>query len=255
MGNKTFDFAMLNCAHRNHTIHSILFSVINATTSLSGTFLNLTFIITVLKNKFLQTIPNVILFGLALNDLFMASFVMLITVYVTANLVTDKVSCKLFLYNIFLMHSSMNISYVLIVPISVEKYLALTRPFWYNLHLFTKKVIGITIGLPTGVVLTTVTSLALENMVIYIVAQSTIIFVAYAVFLFCQIKVFMAVGRIKRRIHSEQSASRDKSMSAKNKRKSLSLSYIVLSFMLCYVPWTLDELYNYVNGHNQVFTK
>ena len=238
--------------NRNNAINAILFSVVNSVTSLSGTFLNSTFIITVLKNKSLQTIPNVILIGLALNDLFMATAVMPMTVYIAANLATGKVFCTVYLVNVFLIHSSMSISYVLIVAISVEKCLAATHPFWYDLHLSTTKVIVVTIGLPTGVVLTTVTWLALGEIAIYNIAQSIIIFIAYTVFLFCQIRVFMVVRKIKRRIDREQTAARDGDDLVKSKRKARSLLYIVLSFMLCYLPITVNAFHTYVNGHNQI---
>ena len=260
VGNQTLDF--VTCypgvkeksfyINRNNAINLISFSVVNSATSLSGVILNVSFIITVLKNKSLQTIPNVILIGLALNDLFTASVVMPMIIYVFANLVIGKLWCPLFLTTLALLYTSGSVSYALIVAISIEKYLATTYPLWYDLHMSKAKVGGFTIGLTIGVLLETALWYALGKTAINNIIQLMILFISYAIFLFCQVRVIMVVRKVKQRIASEQTASRDKYDLVKKKNKAYSLLYIALSFMLCYLPITLFAFYLVANGYDQV---
>ena len=260
LGNQTSNYvtcfpgakAMGYYINRNHAINYISFAFVNSVTSLSGIFLNLTFIIAVLKTKALQTIPNVILIVLSLNDLFMASTAMPILVYINADLAFGKSHCSLLLTDLILIHSSMNISYVLITVISVERYVAVVHPFWYDFNLSKTKVVCLTVGLSIGMLITTVVCLGLQLIMIYNIAQSVIIFIAYVVFLFCQIRVFMVVHKIRRRIANDQTASKDKSNLAESKNKAYALLYIALSFVLCYLSFAAFQFDVYANGYSQV---
>ena len=145
----------------------------------------------------------------------------------------------------------MNISYVLITAISVEKYVAVVHPFWYDLSLSRTKLMVFTGGLSTMMLLTTVTWLALGQVMIYNIFQSVIMFMAYIVFLFCQNRVFIVVHKIKRRIASEQTAACERSNLAANKSKSYALLYIAMSFMLC-LPFTVYQFDVFMNGYNWI---
>ena len=259
VGNQTSDFVTCYSGvkekrfyiNKNNAINLISISVVNSATSLSGVLLNVSFIITVLKNKSLKTIPNIILIGLALNDLFIASVVMPMIIYVYANLVIGKILCPLFLTTLAFLYTSGSVSYALIVAISIEKYLATIYPFWYDLHMSKARVGGFTIGLTIGVLLETALWHALGKTAINNIIQVMILFISHAVFLFCQVRVIMVVRKVKQRIASEQTASRDNNDLVKKKNKAYSLLYIALSFMLCYLPITLFAFYSVANGYDQ----
>ena len=260
LGNQTSIFLTCSPGERNlgyyintsQVINSVLISVINSALSISGTLLNLTFIVTVLKNASLRTVPNMALLGLALNDLFTAAITMPLMVIFAAFLAVGKILCGLYSCLVLFLHTSLSVSYVLIVVISVEKYLAVNCPFWYDLHMTKTKLVSSSICLTFAVTLTTIVCFVLRQITVYNMIQSTLVLTAHVVFLFCQISVFRVILKIRRRIAIEQTVSNDNRELEKSKKKAYSLLYIVLSFILCYLPITAYAVYTYVNGRNQI---
>ena len=98
----------------------------------SGSILNISFIITVLKTKSLRTIPNIILLSLSINDLIMSVVIIPCQVYDKVLLSKGRLWCDLHIWLTRSMFSSLCISLSLIVVISLEKYLAVCFPFRYE---------------------------------------------------------------------------------------------------------------------------
>ena len=232
-------------------INFILVAVFYSLEGCSGSILNLSFIITVLKTKSLRTIPNIILLSLSINDLIMSLIIIPCQVYDIVLLSKGKLWCNLHIWLTRSEYSSLCVSLSLMVIISLEKYVAVCFPFLYERYV-TKARVGCVI-VAIAVVTTLMTFLfpiSQSSAALFNVITVVVLFVGFCVFLWCQWKIFIVLSRIKRRILTEQTPS---ATDLHNKReKAFSLLFITLSFVLCWFLPLIYRVYSSIFGRSQV---
>ena len=128
-------------------INFILVAVFYSLEGFSGSILNISFIITVLKIKSLRTIPNIIPLSLSVSDLTMSLAIIPCQVYDEMLLSKGRLWCNLHIWLTRSMFSSLCISLSLIIVISLEKYLAICCPFWYETYVTMARVVCIIVAI------------------------------------------------------------------------------------------------------------
>ena len=232
-------------------INFILAAIINSLVACCGTVLNITFIITVLKIKSLQTPPNIILLGQAINDFITSVIIIPCRVYYQVLLSQGTLQSNLVDFVVLSILSSSSVSRLLIITISIEKYIAVCFPFWYERNITKTNTTVLCIVCAMANLLLLFICIATEKVKVIMAFVSAVSYIAFLVFMWIQIKLFITVSKIKRRIRTEQTMSAGDFR--KHQQNSLALLFIGLSFLVSYLPMTVFSAYNSVVGCNNQF--
>ena len=134
---QTVSYHLSNDSSRSNLI---LIAVTNSVLSCSGIVLNMTFMITVFKTTTLHTVANVIPSALSLNDFVTSLMVIPSIVYSTVLISQGRFWCTLHIWAVAIAFGCISTSLLLIMAMSVEKYLAICYPFWYEENVTKMKV-------------------------------------------------------------------------------------------------------------------
>ena len=231
-------------------INFILAAIINSLVACCGTVLNITFIITVLKIKSFQTLPNIILLGLAINDFITSVLIIPFRVYYQVLLSQGRLQSNLVDFVLLSILCSGFVSLLLVIAISIEKYVAVCFPFWYERNVRKTKTMVLCILPAMTILLMFSICIVSRKVTVYTRFAGVTSVITHLVFVWCQTKVFLTLSKIKRRIRTEQTVSTGDFR--KHEKNSFALLFIGLSFLVSYLPGTIFTLYTSTFGCNQV---
>ena len=231
-------------------INFILVAVFYSIEACSGSIFNISFIITVLKTKSLRTISNIILLSLSINDLVMSLTVIPGQAYDKVLLSKEILRCDLHIWLNKSQFCSFGVSLGLIIVISLEKYLAICFPFWYETYVTKARVCCVIVAITViNTVMTFLFPISQTSSGPFHISLFLVIFVAFFIFLWCQGKIFIVLSRIRRRIFTEQTPSTTDLRSKRD--KAFSLLFITLSFALCWLLPVIYRVYTSIFGRSQ----
>ena len=230
-------------------INFILAAVINSLIACCGAVLNITFIITVLKIKSLQTPPNIILVGLAINDCITSVLIIPFRVYYQVLLSQGTLQSNLVDFVVLSILSSSSVSRLLVIAISIEKYIAVCFPFWYERNVTKTKTTLLCFVSAVSNLLLLFICIGIKKLTVLTTFVSAANVITHLIFMWCQTKVFLTLSKIKRRIRTEQTVSTGDFR--KHEKNSFTLLFIGLSFLVSYLPVTVFSLYNSIFGCNK----
>ena len=217
-----------NLNKHSSKINFILAAIINSLIACCGAVLNITFIITVLKIKSLQTPPNIILVGLAINDFITSVVIIPGRVYYQVLLSQGTLKINLLDFAVLSILSSISVSRLLVIAISVEKYIAVCFPFWCERNVTKTKTTIVCFGSAVANLLMLFICIGTKKLTFLWTCNSAADVITHLIFTWCQTEVFLTVSNIKRRIRTERTVSTGDFR--KHEKSPFALLFIGLSF-------------------------
>ena len=196
---RTFDFIPLRPQGTTciYVLSSLLVALIPPTA-----FLNIIPFFVIMKTKKLHTPPNILLACTALCDFLSAIVSMPLWTFIWLFAIHEQHYCSIFILAVFAAHTLSYLSFLLVSFISIDRYLAIFKPFFYeekiacNPHFYVRFVIALTLSVAAinGVSLLTSNKKLIEIIILLSVPP----FILQSIYI--HIKVLRKVKNVRKNI-------------------------------------------------------
>ena len=233
----------------------IVTSVLTVLLSFIAIFGNLLIIIAIARNKRIQSQSNILLGTLCLSDLLIGIIVQ--PIYVARGILevlgkTNGPYCTLQNVHIFFAYFGVGASITTMAIVSVDRCLAICRPFLYREFQSKGKCLTI-IAIDWSILLILMLTpyLGLRSVAIYIGA-SLVMVISITTIIACYISIYFVIIRHKRRISeqtvSQVEASDERSQRPQERRKTNTVAILIAVLFVCYVPHVACISYKSFSG-------
>ena len=251
MGDASSCSHMQEAPHRIFLVGNALFLVLNCFVELFALTSNTVFFITLIKTRSLHVPSNVLLGALCVTDLLICTVLQPTGIYITVNLLLTGVEKMEWIELAF--DVMFGFSLTIIILVSLDRYVAICHPFWYQRKATCR----------THIITTVVSCIIVSSLFTpeYFVAQKryksvlagakivgkTIHYLLPAVIiLFCYLKIYLVIRkqRISQVTVGEITDSERTEFVRKKKErgKAWTISLILACFFICYAPSTIWAL-------------
>ena len=207
---------------------------------LDGMFLTI-----MLKDKVLRTKPNILLIMMAIPDFLTGAFILPLHAHLAMNLYNNIPLCHMAYFTNMIGYMLGLMSVIVIVFIAVEIFLSVTTPFFYHSSV-TKKALIISIGACwiITIVLTIIFTVCFFHLwVIYQLCAAVLCFLLMLIVIIMYKLIQREIKLILTRApHGMQLNN------AQSDQKMMRLMYLTVTFMLCYAPYVMIDLYKKIDS-------
>lgn len=200
--------------------------------------LNILFIWLIKKHPTLQSNPNKLLTLLALTDLFNCS----------VSQVCFAVECILLSRGLFYLnfdkivactaYSVTGASFFIVILISVERYIAIVFPFYYNMKFRLSYLVILYVILVLSWLTTVVITLTVWHMMAFYIIAAVIIAFGCGVIFICYVGIFCVYRRTQKNIKLP-CGNYDVKIKVKNHRTAFIAGLVVMTLVVCYAPFLI----------------
>ena len=218
-------------------------------TGIFGITLNTMFLLAFIFNKRLHKFSNYLLVVLSVIDWFVACLVMPGASVILIGRTQMTLFCTFHSIITIVGHCLGSMSFLVILCITLEQYIAILFPYYYKHHTNIKLISIILLILFTSLIIWCVVAWFHDGLwIIYETFLACFIILSYLLVLYCWCRIFLVARKQNKRI-SLRRKHFNKDWSQKNKAVKTSLS-VTVTFTLCYLPMGLVSLYRFSFGRS-----
>ena len=206
-------------------------------------------LVTIWRTPRLHSPSNVLLAGLALSDLGVGSVSQLARIVTTVISTTTKMEdqCSLHYFSLLVLAFAscffMGVSFLTLIAISVDRYLALRLHLRYRELVTIKRVLMILASIWTATLVLAVWALTRFYSFIF---SCLFILMFILVMVWCNFKIFKTIPCHQAQIQAQAVAGPTLLNIARYKKSVFNMLYIVGFFMISYIPWCVAVVYSLV---------
>ena len=219
-----------------NSVNLIPQAVVNSISLCTGILLNLTFITTMIAKFPNRTVTEVLLLALSCTDLATSILVTPITVARVILLTKERVVCVLGIINVVTGYPLVATSHLLIVIITIERYIYMVHPYLYDIYVTKAKTYTAILTATFISTLVTISSYIAGQERLLRDLTAIISTATHALFAYIQIKLFMFIQKKRRTVSfpDENEVGGDRGRTDHN--GLITILYISLAFFICYTP-------------------
>lgn len=242
------------CLHNLCTLNIYIVLILNFFLCILTLLLNILVMCIIAKHKEFKCAAFSLYFYTACTDLFLAFVGMPMWIIIVIMALYRTHSCGLFEVTIFILHVMGMLSFVLVFLLSMDRYIAIFKPFYYNAKIQSKRnVYGlITVIIVITMFIITLTTFLLKNYNLLNFIQLAIIFSNFIIQLVIYSRICCKTKAIER-TYAKRIGKRFKNKNCSQDRKLvLSNMLLVMTLYLCYLPHGVKlilEFANMLEGH------
>lgn len=167
--------------------------------------LNTVAVSAILSSRSLHNPSNILLAGTAISDVLSALLGMIEWVIVWMMGVYQKENCLLYLFAVFTSHVLSHLSFIFVWLVSVDRYLAIFKPFWYEGTIALSNKLYVKLLMCYFVILCILTAISLfvipdKSFIEQIIVLTVPFLIAHSVYV--HISIYIHVGKVRRKISS-----------------------------------------------------
>ena len=182
---------------------------------------------------------NFLLLALSFADLATSALVTPMVVGRVILLLQERVVCALEIINVNTDYFLAVTSHLLIIIVTIERYIYVAYPYWYDQHITKTKAYIAMFSLMLTSAFFTILS--------YIVGRESplrkstpfISTLTHTIFIYFQTNVFMFVKKKTRTVPAQERNGEGRGRKRSEQKDLIAISYISLSFLICADPWNI----------------
>ena len=221
---------------------ALIFLIFDVIVALSTIICNSIFMITLIKTRSLHTPSNILLGALCFSDLLVGFIVQPITISFFAILrINHTINIPLITTLSLTFYLCTGLSFLCVVLISFDRYLAVCHPYKYHskatckTHIILVSIAAVIWTCFAG------TRLFLAMTVTFEIIRLSLSALCIIVVIFSYARIYKIVSRLRRCMHADSASScggSDIQTQRRERRKSCTMAIIIGIFFVCYLPYT-----------------
>lgn len=221
---------------------ALFFFIFDIIVALSTIICNSIFMITLIKTRSLHTPSNILLGALCFSDLLVGFIVQPITISFFAILrINHAINIPLVTALSVTFYICTGLSFLCIVLVSLDRYVAVCHPYKYHSLATCKTHIYLAIVATLIWICFAGTRLFLAMTVVFEIIRLSLSALCIIIVIFSYARIYKIISRHRRCMHADSvpsSGGSDTQARGRERRKSCTMAIIIGIFFVCYLPYT-----------------
>ena len=229
----------------NYYLTLIITSIIIA---LMTVISNGAFLIVVFRSRRLQTVHNILLVCLSMIDFVTGVIVTPVVATSLSFLMNQEYPCVLFWFWLISLYAVSMISFCTLGLISIEKYVAIVHPYYYERVVTKEKLILVTLAI--SILNTTfavvIPLVGLSDLKTFRFIWSSLPYlgvIIYVTIFYCYGRIFKEIQKVRRRIAIENTIPSSYANVKKSSKVAKTTMVVIGAITLCYMPFIIANFF------------